>query len=104
MNNNKHNIIIIKTGFDPDAVPEHKEYLETMCVDFEQKLKAMIQDGIAERKQQLDTGDSLYSEILQHTVFCQTKCRLFRGREDVLQVCKICTSRCTCIIHDIFAH
>ncbi|XP_041349492.1 NACHT and WD repeat domain-containing protein 2-like [Gigantopelta aegis] len=72
------------SGIDPDENDEHKTYLNKLCQDFEYKLSAMIDDAIQTReKAKLD--DPHIEEVVQHTLFCQEKCRAFQGRNDTLK-------------------
>ena len=88
-NKNMYIIIIINsfhTGIDPDGNDTHKLYLTKLCQDVETKLSAMIYDAIQSRDQST-MDDPLTEEIIQHTIFCQEKCRAFQGRHDTLKVC-----------------
>ena len=56
-----------------------------MCDDFVNGMCSMIDQSVKERK---STDEPLVQEVLQHISFCQTKCELFHGREESLEVKK----------------
>ena len=62
----------------------HKEYLDQFCNDFEKKLKEMITESIAEHKV---ADNLLYTEVVQHTLFCKRRLRVVYGRKSTLKVC-----------------
>ena len=64
----------------------HKEYLDQFCNDFEKKLKEMITESIAEHKV-AETDNLLYTEVVQHTLFCKRRLRVVYGRKSTLKVC-----------------
>ena len=72
-------------GIDPLVSHEHKTYIDKLCEDFENYMKHKIQEAIID-KQKSEDADPLCNEILQHTVFCQLKCKSFHGRKDTVQV------------------
>ena len=45
----------------------------------------MIDRAIKDRTQK-EKEDPLYQEVIQHTLFCQSKVRAFYGRQEVLKV------------------
>ena len=63
----------------------HKIYLDQFCKEFENKLKDMITEGIAENKV-AETVSLLYSEVVQHTLFCKRKLQVVYGRKSTLKV------------------
>lgn len=56
-----------------------------MRADFENVMKEQIEEGI-ERKESSGTKNPLLEEVMQHTSFCQNKCKLFYGRKETLEV------------------
>ncbi|XP_070554535.1 NACHT domain- and WD repeat-containing protein 1-like [Ptychodera flava] len=72
------------SGIDPMNVVEHRKYIENLCEDFENHIKAGVLDGIAERAKS-DITDPLYEEVSQHVTFCQNKCEMFQGRQNTLR-------------------
>ena len=73
------------SAINPAKCKEHEMYIDTLCKDFEQQMKDLILKGIEEREQS-GTADPLLMEILQHTKFCQDKCKAFYGRKCTIQV------------------
>ena len=71
-------------GIDP-SVGTHKNYLDQLCEDFENKLKDMITESITEHKT-AETDNVLYAEVVQHTLFCKKKIEVVYGREPTLEV------------------
>lgn len=65
----------------------HKHYLSQFCEEFGNKLKDMITDSIAEHKV-AETDNVLYSEVVQHTLFCKKKIKVVYRRESTLKVLK----------------
>jgi len=63
----------------------HKDYLDQFCKDFEKKLKDMITESIAEHKV-AETDHSLYTEVVQHTLFCKRRLPVVYGRKSTLKV------------------
>ena len=82
--NKNRNIFNIFLGIDP-SVGAHKNYLDQLCEDFENKLKDMITKSIAEHKT-AETDNFLYAEVVQHTLFCKKKIEVVYGREPTLEV------------------
>ena len=72
------------SGIDP-SVDMHKNYLNQLCEDFENKLRDLITEGIAEHKV-AETDNFLYVEVVQHTLFCKKKIEVVYGRESTLKV------------------
>ncbi|KAK3084596.1 hypothetical protein FSP39_016054 [Pinctada imbricata] len=73
-------------GIDPDFA-EHKEYLSKMTEGFIDLMCSKIDSAITEHSKSHKV-DPLYEECIEHTLFCQTKCENFYGREDTLQKIK----------------
>ena len=63
------------TGIDPNH-PPHAKYLDDFCHTFHKGITDLIDRGL---KKRTEGGDAvkkqLYTEILQHSTFCATKCR-----------------------------
>ena len=74
-------------GISPDDVPEHAEYIDNLCKEVESLMKEQITDSIHKRVKS-DVGDPLYDEVVQHLLFCQTKCSTFHGRKEILGRCR----------------
>ena len=72
-------------GIDPSVNEMHKEYLVQFCKDFENKLKDMITESIAEHKL-AETDNLLYTEVVQHALFCKSRLRVVFGRKSTLKV------------------
>lgn len=72
-------------GLDP-SIKEYKEYLEKMNHGFVERLSSMIKSAIQQKN---SSEDPVLEEVIQHTQFCQEKCRLFHGRDDVLKQIKL---------------
>ena len=72
-------------GIDPSVNKMHKEYLDQFCKDFENKLKDMITESIEEHKV-AETDNLLYTEVVQHTLFCKRRLRVVYGRKSTLKV------------------
>lgn len=72
-------------GIDPSVNKMQKEYLDQFCKDFEKKLKDMITESIAEHKV-AETDNLLYTEVVQHTLFCKRRLRVVYGRRSTLKV------------------
>ncbi|XP_022797421.1 NACHT domain- and WD repeat-containing protein 1-like isoform X3 [Stylophora pistillata] len=70
-------------GIDP-SLDEHKKYLDQFCKDFEDKIKDMISEGISEHKV-AETDNLLYSEVVQHTLFCKRKLEVVYGRKSTVE-------------------
>lgn len=67
------------------ASNEHKSYIDSLCRDFETRVKDLIEVNIAQQ-QRLEVKDPAYNEALQHAVFGRSKCQVFHGRNDILAV------------------
>ena len=72
-------------GIDPAVNTMHRNYLHQFCKDFESKLKDMIEESIAEHKV-AETDNLLYTEVVQHTLFCKRKVQVVYGRKQTLKV------------------
>ena len=83
MNKECTDSLISSSGINPDVDDNHKSYLQRMCEDFVNRMCNMIDQAVKERKA---TDKPLIQEILHHIGFCQTKCELFHGREESLEV------------------
>ena len=49
-------------------------------------MKEKIANSIQKRIK-ADVSDPLYDEVVQHLLFCQTKCDTFYGRQEILRRC-----------------
>ena len=80
-------------GLDLELAP-HQKYLSGFLDIFYKKLVSMI-DAAADNEKKEKITNPMYDDILQHLLFCQTKCKGFQGREDVLkQVRDYVTGQC----------
>ena len=83
-NGSRNILLTLFLGIDP-SLGTHRNYLEQLCEDFENKLKDMITESITEHKT-AETDNFLYSEVVQHTLFCKKKVEVVYGREPTLEV------------------
>lgn len=67
-------------------VPEHAGYIDDLCREVEFLMKEKITNSIQKRIK-ADVSDPLYEEVVQHLLFCQTKCDTFYGRKEILSRC-----------------
>jgi len=74
-------------GISPSNVPEHAKYIDSLCKEVEYLMKEKITDSIHSRVKG-DVSDPLYDEVVEHLIFCQTKCTTFYGRKEILRKCK----------------
>lgn len=74
-------------GISPCTVPHHTEYIDALCTEVEFLMKEKITNSI-HRRIKVDVCDPLYEEVVQHLLFCQTKCSTFYGRKEILSRCK----------------
>ncbi|XP_046556841.1 NACHT and WD repeat domain-containing protein 2-like [Haliotis rubra] len=79
-----YNITWHPNGVDPGVVKEHEEYIDRLCEDFQFKVSSMITQAIQAR-QDTYLSNPVFEEVVQHTLFCQEKCRAFQGRAETLQ-------------------
>ena len=63
----------------------HRNYLDQFCKDFENKIKEMIVESIAEQKV-AETDNLLYTEVVQHALFCKRKVQVVYGRKSTVKV------------------
>lgn len=81
-----HCKVVLFQGIDPSVNEMHKEYLAQFCNDFEKKLKDMITESITEHKV-AEIDKLLYTEVVQHTLFCKRRLCVVYGRKSTLKVC-----------------
>ena len=67
-------------------MPEHAGYIDDLCREVEFLMKEKIANSIQKRVK-ADVSDPLYDEVVQHLLFCQTKCDTFYGRKEILRRC-----------------
>ena len=82
---NEPQLFICASAIDPNSCEEHKEYIDRLCADFEDAMKSLIDTGIRD-KESSSVRDPLFEEVVQHTTFCQAKCKLFYGRKETIKV------------------
>ncbi|XP_022252283.1 NACHT and WD repeat domain-containing protein 2-like [Limulus polyphemus] len=77
-------------SINPEAVPEHKEYLNKLCKTVEEELCAMIdrlcEEDLIEESRQLYKGieNQLYTELVQQAATCKALLSSFIGRQEFL--------------------
>ena len=76
---------VTHAAIDPVSCSQHKTYIDKLCENFESTLKEKISNGINKRSRTLGES-SLVEEISQHAVFCQTKIKMFHGRQNLMDV------------------
>jgi flagellar biosynthesis GTPase FlhF len=69
-----------REGIEPST---HKEYLETFCKEFHDRIVELVNRAVA-KHQQL-SSDTVFSETLQHLHACEKFVSMFQGREDVVE-------------------
>ena len=62
---------------------EHHTYMDSLCEDFQNRLEDMIQAGIDNHH---EVHDKVYSEVVTHTLFRDSKVERFHGREQTVKV------------------
>ncbi|XP_019645210.1 PREDICTED: NACHT domain- and WD repeat-containing protein 1-like [Branchiostoma belcheri] len=70
-----------KNGFE---TKEKEEYVQQFCTDFEDSIKQMVTDAIA-RHAQSEVNDPLFEEVSQHSLFSQSRSKVFYGRQDTIR-------------------
>ena len=76
----------IKLGsYSTFQVSKHKEYLDSVCQDFFQRISLMINQG---GTKQSNLYTEMTSEILQHFHLGRGRCEVFEGRDDVISEAK----------------
>lgn len=73
-------------GISPGSVPQHADYIDNLSKEVEYLMKEKIADAI-HKKIKSDVSDPLYDEVVEHLLFCQTKCSTFYGRKEILHRC-----------------
>ncbi|PAA72504.1 hypothetical protein BOX15_Mlig011887g1 [Macrostomum lignano] len=77
-------------GIDPDNVPEHQAYLDSLCADFETRMKMHILESVIGAAtaggEGRIAGNSLAREVIQHARFAQSKSATFYGRQPLLNL------------------
>ncbi|ESO82088.1 hypothetical protein LOTGIDRAFT_135306 [Lottia gigantea] len=72
-----------KDGIDPES---HGEYFNQFCDHFYHNVVRLIDNSMA--KHEKLANDPVYSEPLQHLHACQQFCKVFQGREEVVEKIK----------------
>ncbi|KAL5016270.1 hypothetical protein ScPMuIL_005859 [Solemya velum] len=73
-----------ENGIDPKMNEKHRAYLTKFSNDLEAKLTSMIDDAFRE-KSKAKINHPVFTEVLQHVQFCQSKCQDFYGRSATLK-------------------
>ncbi|WAQ94112.1 NWD2-like protein, partial [Mya arenaria] len=68
-----------KEGIDMET---HKEYIETFCQHFYDNVLRLV-DNAMDRNEKL-SSNPVYVEVLQHLKACYNSCKVFQGREDIV--------------------
>ncbi|XP_071093648.1 NACHT domain- and WD repeat-containing protein 1-like [Haliotis cracherodii] len=84
-NHKTYNIEWTHNGVDPTMSERHEDYIKQLCQDFTEEISKKVMQAIEERKR-TDLANPLYGEIVEHTVFCQAKCKAFHGRQETLDL------------------
>ncbi|XP_071093650.1 NACHT and WD repeat domain-containing protein 2-like [Haliotis cracherodii] len=84
-NHKKYNIEWTESGVDPTKSKRHEAYIKQLCHDFTEDISKKVMQVIEDRKR-TDLANPLYGEIVEHTVFCQAKCKAFHGRQETLDL------------------
>ncbi|GFR74146.1 NACHT and WD repeat domain-containing protein 1 [Elysia marginata] len=73
-------------GVNPDSYESHNEYISKFCDDFISSVQDLIEEDQLAKASVINQRSfySLYSEVLHHAHFCQTKCRSFCGQDGTL--------------------
>ena len=74
---------IVKWG-RPSGITEtrHKDYIRNLCDMFYKMFRTQLL--VAIEKQQDFKQDALLAEVLQHAKLCESRCKAFHGRKDIL--------------------
>ena len=62
---------------------KHKAYLDSFCNAVFEDVKRLIDEQMGEKTEALH-NNRLYCEVLSHSWFCVSKCKMFCGQEDTL--------------------
>ena len=73
-----------KEGIDMET---HREYLETFTQHFYTAILALVDAAMA--KNERLSSDPVYVEVLQHLNACANSCKVFQGREDIVEQIKV---------------
>ncbi|XP_067662722.1 NACHT and WD repeat domain-containing protein 2-like [Haliotis asinina] len=84
-NHKTYNIEWTENGVDPIRSKRHEAYIQQLCQDFKEEISDKVMKAIEDRKR-TDLANPLYAEIVEHTVFCQSKCKAFHGRQETLDL------------------
>ena len=69
-----------KEGIDQES---HKEYLRDFCEHFYSSVTDQVERAVEQSKKL--SNDQVYGEVLQHLHACQSFCKTFQGREEVVE-------------------
>ncbi|XP_046337848.2 NACHT domain- and WD repeat-containing protein 1-like isoform X2 [Haliotis rufescens] len=84
-NHKTYNVEWTDDGVDPAKNKSHEAYIKQLCQDFTEEISKKVMQAIENRKR-TDLANPLYGEIVEHTVFCQSKCKAFHGRQETLDL------------------
>ena len=70
------------SGNDGLGVDTHGEYISKFCKKFYEDVLDLV-DRAVEKNTRL-ANDRLFSEVLQHLHACRSSCKIFQGREEVV--------------------
>ncbi|GFO39254.1 NACHT and WD repeat domain-containing protein 1 [Plakobranchus ocellatus] len=73
-------------GVDPASYESHAQYISRFCADFISGVEELIMEDQIVKESLINQRNfySIYSEVLHHAHFCQSKCRSFCGQDDTL--------------------
>nr|XP_006819758.1 PREDICTED: leucine-rich repeat and WD repeat-containing protein KIAA1239-like [Saccoglossus kowalevskii] len=73
-------------GIDPSKVTSHKDHVDSLCWNVEDKLIDLITSAISENKHFFkNNNDELFYEVHHHMNICKSYCQTFVGRDEVLK-------------------
>ena len=73
-----------KEGIDMET---HKEYLEAFTQHFYEAIMRLVENAM--QKNLKLSNDPVYVEVLQHLNACASSCKVFQGREDIVDEIKV---------------
>ncbi|XP_038079386.1 NACHT domain- and WD repeat-containing protein 1-like isoform X1 [Patiria miniata] len=72
------------SGIDPSH-PVHAQYLDDICNRFRDGIRGMIDRSLEQRSKVTDQAVAdVYEELLHHAEFCDRKCSVFHGRQELM--------------------
>ena len=65
----------------------HREYLEAFTQHFYEAIMRLVENAM--QKNLKLSNDPVYVEVLQHLNACASSCKVFQGREDIVDEIKV---------------